>query len=80
MRQENHKKINTIKKLLEILNVNGKKHGVEKLYFENGELASEIPYVEGKMHGVAKYYFEDGNLEEEILYENGIEKNKDKIL
>ena len=50
---------------------NGKKHGVQKAYYENGNLRLEFPYQNGKLHGVEKEYDENGNLIKETLYENG---------
>ena len=43
---------------------------VQKEYYENGKLKSEIPYKNGEQHGVEKAYYENGNLMRGILYES----------
>src|SRR6266545_7418760 len=40
---------------------NGKKHGREYIWYEDGALESIEPYVEGKLHGLAKQYGRKGN-------------------
>ncbi len=35
---------------------NDKKDGIEKWYYENGNLESETPYKNGKIDGVKKQY------------------------
>ena len=40
---------------------NGKPHGVEKWYYENGKLMSEFPFENGEQHGANKGYYEMGN-------------------
>ena len=49
---------------------NGKKHGIAKRYYENGNLEYETPYKNGKKHGIEKWYYENGNLWYETPYEN----------
>ena len=44
---------------------------VEKGYYENGKLASEIPYKNGEPHGALKYYYENGKLKFEVPRQNG---------
>jgi antitoxin component YwqK of YwqJK toxin-antitoxin module len=44
----------------EIMYVEGKKHGYEKHWFENGDLAMERYYANGFKTGVHKAYWEDG--------------------
>ena len=51
--------------------VNGKKHGIEKKYYESGQLLWEIPFVNGKRHGIWKGYYESGQLLWETPYING---------
>ena len=51
--------------------VNGKRHGIGKEYYWNGQLWEEIPYVNGKEHGVEKVYDKNGQLLGENLYQNG---------
>jgi antitoxin component YwqK of YwqJK toxin-antitoxin module len=56
---------------LETPYVNGKRHGIEKSYYESNALEWEAPYVNGKMHGVLKRYYDSGALKYESPYENG---------
>ena len=49
---------------------NGEKDGVEKKYYENGQLHYEIPYKNDKIHGIVKNYHEDGGLADERLFKN----------
>ena len=57
---------------------NGGREGIEKWYYESGELKTEIPYKNDKREGIAKEYDSNGNLAIEIPYKNnkaeGIEK------
>ncbi|GAB3834173.1 toxin-antitoxin system YwqK family antitoxin [Pontibacter rugosus] len=46
---------------------------VEKSYFEDGTLKSEVEMVGDTRNGVAKSYFPNGELETVIHYENGVE-------
>lgn len=41
---------------------------VDKSYWENGNLKSELPYRNGKLNGVARWYYEDGTLQQEVPY------------
>jgi antitoxin component YwqK of YwqJK toxin-antitoxin module len=43
----------------------GKKEGMWKEYYSNGNLKSEIPYISNKPDGYAKLYYESGKLSEE---------------
>jgi len=36
--------------------VNGKKHGIDKGYYESGALWYETPYVNGMRHGLERGY------------------------
>jgi len=45
--------------------------GVQKIYFKNGNIKSEISWKKGKKHGVTTKYFKDGNIKEERYYNNG---------
>lgn len=47
------------------------KNGVQKEYYENGKLKSEIEYKNNKKHGTAKYYNEVGGLYMEEDWDNG---------
>lgn len=46
--------------------------GIERLYYENGNIRQEIPYDEdGKIHGIARYYGENGVIYREVSYAVG---------
>jgi antitoxin component YwqK of YwqJK toxin-antitoxin module len=51
--------------------LNGKKNGVEKLYYLDGDLKAEEPYVNGELNGVKKSYYESGMLASESPCING---------
>jgi antitoxin component YwqK of YwqJK toxin-antitoxin module len=59
--------------------VDGKRHGVERIYYESGALWSEAPFVKGKMHGVDKEYYESGALHWEAPYVNGNMHGVEKV-
>ena len=44
---------------------------VEKNYYPNGGLESEIPYKQGQLHGTAVWYYPHGKKSLEITYKNG---------
>ena len=46
-------------------------NGVEKSYYESGELKSEVMFKDGKLNGVEKSYYKTGELESEIPYQDG---------
>ena len=41
---------------------NGKRDGLEKIYYENGKLKYELNYKNGEPYGNMKLYDETGNL------------------
>jgi len=43
---------------------------VEKQYWEDGILKSELPYKNGKLNGTAIWYYEDGTIMHEVPYED----------
>ena len=51
--------------------VNGKKEGVQKSWYESGQLESEKNYKDGKAEGIQKWWNEDGQLEDERNYKDG---------
>lgn len=51
--------------------VNGRLEGIQKTYFENGKIASEINFVNGMKQGDFIQYFSDGSKEQEGYYEKG---------
>ena len=42
---------------------------VEKTYWENGNIKSELPYKNAKLNGTAIWYYEDGTVQMEVPYE-----------
>lgn len=50
---------------------NGKQHGIQKEWYENGKLKAEETYFEGKMHGAFRYWSEDGDLVGNSLMDKG---------
>ena len=58
----------------------GKRNGVEKMYYPGGQLRGEIPwYDDNKVNGILRWYYENGQVREEYPYVNnilnGIEKH-----
>jgi len=51
--------------------VEGKRHGIEKVYSNTSRLQAENPYENDKLHGVRKTYYEDGELQGETTFEHG---------
>jgi antitoxin component YwqK of YwqJK toxin-antitoxin module len=52
--------------------VDGKKNGIEKKWFQNNNLESEITYFNNIKHGEFKVYYPNGNLKERGLHYNGM--------
>ena len=53
----------------------GKKIGVWRTYYDNGQVESEGPFDDGKRSGNWKWYFPDGRLDSDRSGEyNGFEK------
>ena len=50
---------------------NGKKEGIYKLYYSNGQLYEEVNYIDGKMNGIFKSYYYYGKLLTEVNYIDG---------
>ncbi len=46
-------------------------NGLEKTYYDNNKVESEVNYVQGVRTGEAKFYYENGNVKEEFNYLNG---------
>jgi antitoxin component YwqK of YwqJK toxin-antitoxin module len=55
----------------EVFIYNGKKEGVYKEYYEDGELLSEVNYINGKKNGIYNSYYDNGQLSSEINYIDG---------
>lgn len=51
--------------------VDNVKHGVEQMWYPNGNAQCSIPFQEGKRHGKAMWWHEDGVKDMEINYQNG---------
>ena len=49
---------------------NGKLHGLQKVFYKDGKIASETHYVDGIKEGIFKQYAENGVVLEEIPYKN----------
>lgn len=50
----------------------GLKNGIEKVYFNDGNIESISEYKNGLLDGVTKNYYETGELQEESFFEFGI--------
>jgi len=50
----------------------GKPHGLEKIYYETGQLKSETPFKDGMKQGLVKIYFISGVLESTTPYLNNV--------
>ena len=46
--------------------------GVERSYWDNGELKSELRYKDGKLDGECLWYTEEGKLEKQCWYKDGL--------
>jgi antitoxin component YwqK of YwqJK toxin-antitoxin module len=51
-------------------------HGVQKLYYSNGKLESEVNYNLGQLHGVYRKYNKEGILISDLNFKNGKEHGK----
>jgi antitoxin component YwqK of YwqJK toxin-antitoxin module len=56
----------------EYFKMNGKKEGIYKSYWNNGQLWEEVNYIDGKMNGIYKRYHYNGQLWEEVNYIDGL--------
>ena len=54
----------------EVFMLNGKKEGMYKSYYKNGQLMNEINYIDDKKEGIYKSYFLNGQLMVETNYIN----------
>ena len=52
----------------------GKKHGLERLWHENGQLSSERTYKNGEQHGSVSQWYENGQLQLQQTLKNGKEQ------
>ena len=50
----------------------GRKHGIDRSWHENGQLATEGTYVDGRKHGVSRAWHESGHKRVEIFYKDGV--------
>lgn len=53
--------------------------GLQKSYYSNGKVESEINYSKNVREGLAKFYYDNGNLKEERFYVNGKVEGNIKI-
>ena len=49
----------------------GKKEGIYKSYYKNGQLEEEVNYINDKKNGNFKQYYNNGKLWKEVNYING---------
>lgn len=61
----------TKKHLFICYNAEGKRHGVDRVWYEDGTLAHEGNGKDGKLHGVQRLWRRDGTLLSEINYKDG---------
>ena len=59
----------TSQKLHEGNYLQGKKEGIWKSFYLNGNIKSEITYIQGEKRGEAKIFYENGNIAEEGTWE-----------
>ena len=52
--------------------INGVRHGIERLWCMDGTLLSECTFSHGKLHGVARLFTETGLAYIEENFENGV--------
>ena len=57
---------------------NGKRHGICKSWYEDGQPMYESPYKNGKKDGIWKGWYADGQLQYEYPYKNGKRHGMDK--
>lgn len=60
-----------VKENINRYNKDGKKEGVWREFYNNGNIKEEKSYLNGKLHGFFKIYNEEGKLLDAIKYENG---------
>ncbi|MDC7999614.1 hypothetical protein POV26_01035 [Aequorivita todarodis] len=71
--------LNAAKETIEISETkNGKKHGVQKLFYPKGVLSSVIHFKNGEKNGRYWLYNPTGNLREKGSFKNGLNINKKK--
>ena len=50
------------------LDSQGKKHGVERHWYKNGQRYNEIPYHHGDIHGITRFWLADGTFNVKYYY------------
>lgn len=56
------------------LSINGRFNGINKTFYDNGNLQKLCMYKDGRLHGVCEKYYLDGeSVKTRIVYENGNE-------
>ncbi len=56
----------------EYFTMNGKKEGIYKSYYNDGQLRAEVNYIDGLQQGIFKLYYINGQLWNEVNYINGL--------
>ena len=46
----------------------GKKEGIYKSYYSNGQLWYEVNYIDNKREGICKSYYENGQISSEVNF------------
>jgi len=46
--------------------------GINRSFFPDGKIESEISYIDDKLDGTSYWFFENGNLKKEITYSSGV--------
>ena len=62
------------------LNINGKRKGKGKEYYENGQLKFDGGYLNGKRNGKGKEYYENSQLKFEVEYQWKKKRKRKRIL
>ena len=57
---------------------NGKREGLKKIYWENGNVYTIANYINGKIEGIDKTYYKDGSIAYSIPYKNGLKNGEEK--
>ena len=66
------KKNSTGSLIMEAHYQNGKKHGLYRMWFENGDLSYQADYKHGKRHGTVKSWWQNGLQRSESNYDMGV--------
>ena len=64
--------INGIQLNEEYFQNNGKKEGIYRCYYSNGQIYNECNYIDGKISGILKFFNDAGKVTEEQIYTDGV--------